>query len=117
VVGTDPRGATGDVARSLGARDPSGVARGLEDESAPTRGVRAALATRVRAGAATDADAGVGVDSGGDVSSVTAIGTGGGAGSSNAAHGSSSSVGLPEPTPRRWGLQTLPAPSQIRLHA
>lgn len=36
---------------------------------------------------------------GGDVSSVTGIGTGGGAGSSNAPHGSSSSAATPHPAP------------------
>jgi len=49
-----------------------------EDESAPTREVRAPPAARVRAGATTDADAGVREDSGGDVSSAIGVGTGGG---------------------------------------
>lgn len=43
----------------------------------------------IRAGVTTDAGGVAGT--GGDVSPVTGIGTGGGAGSSNAAHGSSSS--------------------------
>jgi hypothetical protein len=104
VLRTDAGEATGDIARSLGAGDARGVTRGLgEGESAPTREVRAELAARVRAGAATDADAGAGGDSGGDVSSVTGIGTGGGAGSSNAAHGSSSSAAPPQPTPTALG--------------
>src|SRR5258707_1213412 len=104
VLGTDAGEATGDIARSLGAGDASGVASGLEeDESAPTREVRAALAARGRAGAANDADARAGEDSGGDVSFVTGIGTGGGAGSSKAAHGSSSSAAPPQPTPTALG--------------
>jgi len=104
VLWTNPGEATGDVARSLGAGDANGVPRALgEGESAPTREGRAALAARVRAGAATGADAGAGEDSGGDVSSVTGIGTGGGAGSSNAAHGSSSSAAPPQPTPTALG--------------
>jgi len=54
------------------------VVRGLgEDESAPTREVRAPPAARIRAGATTDADAGV-EDSGGDVSSAIGADTGGG---------------------------------------
>ena len=52
------------------------VVRGLgEDESAPTREVRAPLAARVRAGATTDA--GVREDSGGDASSAIGADTGG----------------------------------------
>jgi len=87
VLWTDPGEATGGDARSLGAGDANGVARGLGGgESARTREGRATLAERVRAGAATDADAEVGEVSGEDVSPVIEIGTGGGAGSSNATH-------------------------------
>jgi len=58
VFGTDLGEATGDIARSPTPGDASGVASGLgEGESAPTCKIRAALAARVRAGAATDADA------------------------------------------------------------
>ena len=86
---TDAGEETGDVARSCVAGDASGVTRGLgERKSAATREGRAWV-TSVRAGVTTDAGGVAGT--GGDVSSVTGIGTGGGAGSSNAAHGSSSS--------------------------
>jgi len=61
---------------------------------------------RVCAGAATDADAEVGEVSGKDVSPVIEISTGGGAGSSNVTHRSSS---LSQPTQRRCGLQTAGA--------
>ncbi len=74
---------------SLGTGDADGIVRGLaaegEGESAATRAGRAAC---MRAGVAM-----VGA---GDVSSVTGIGTGGGAGSSNAPHGSSSSAVPPQ---------------------
>jgi hypothetical protein len=103
VLGIDAGEPAGDIARSLGAGDANGVASGLEDESAPTRGVRAASAARGRAGAATDTDVRAGEESGGDVSSVTGIGTGGGAGSSKAAHGSSLSAPPPQPTPTALG--------------
>jgi hypothetical protein len=93
---------TGDVPRSFGTGDPSGVIRGLaEGESALIREGRAASAGRVREGAAADAEVRTG--SGGDVSSVTGIGTGGGAGSSNAPHGSSSSPVPPQPIPTALG--------------
>lgn len=54
----------------------------------------------VRAGVATDVG---GVAGTGDVSSVTGIGTGGGAGSSKAAHGSSSSDAPDQPIPTALG--------------
>lgn len=77
--------ATCDVARSLAAGDAGGVPRGLrEGESVATREVRAAEKVAGTVG---------------DVSSVTGIGTGGGAGSSNAAHGSWSSDAPCQPTP------------------
>jgi hypothetical protein len=97
VPGTDAGEETGDVARSFVAGEASGVTRGLgEGESAATREGRAWV-TSVRAGVTTDAGGVAGT--GGDVSSVTGIGTGGGAGSSNAAHGSSSSDAPRQPIP------------------
>jgi len=86
--------AVGDAEPSLSAGDPSGVDRGLDDgESAATRAGRAVCAECVRAGVAVNATPGD------DVSSVTGMGTGGGAGSSNAPHGSSSSAVPPQPAP------------------
>jgi len=61
---------------------------------------------RVRAGAATDADAEVGEVSGEDMSPVIEISTGGGMGSSNATHRSSSPS---QPTQQRCGLRTAGA--------
>lgn len=95
---TDAGETTGDIARSLAAGDASGVPRGLgEGESARTRDGRAAWLESIVAGVTSSVEGVAGT--GGDVSSVTGIGTGGGAGSSNAAHGSSSSDALCQPTP------------------
>jgi hypothetical protein len=94
VLGADGGEATGDVAGSLTAGEAGGVPRGLrEGESAVIREGRAAS---VRAGVTTDTGGVTGA--GGDVSSVTEIGIGVGAGSSNAAHGSSSSDAPRQPT-------------------
>jgi hypothetical protein len=84
--------AAGDAARSLGAGDASGVARGLEEgDSIATRGVFPTRVGSVRAGDAADGGGGpVGIDGG--VSSVTGIGTGEDTGSSNAPQGSSLSA-------------------------
>lgn len=88
----------GNAAPSLSAGDASGVVRGLGDgESAATRAGRAVCVEGVRAGVAINAAAGD------DVSSVTGMGTAGGAGSSNAPHGSSSSAVLPQPAPTALG--------------
>ena len=89
--------APGDIARSLGAGDASGIAHGLgEGDSAATREDLLTWVASVRAEDAVDVGASPAGDSGGDVSSVTGIGTGGGAGSSKAPHGSSSSGVSPQ---------------------
>jgi len=81
----------GKTAPSLSAGDANGVARGLEDGvSAAMRDGRARGAECVRPGLSVS----VADD---DVSSVTGMGTGGGAGSSNAPHGSSSFAVPPQP--------------------
>lgn len=82
--------AVGNAAPSLGAGDANGVDRGLVDGvSAAMREGRPACVEGVRAGLT--------VNEGDDVSSVTGMGTAGGAGSSNAPHGSSSSTVPPQP--------------------
>jgi hypothetical protein len=89
--------AAGDAARSLGAGDANGVARGLEGgDNIVTRGAFPTGVRSVRAGDAIDGGGGpVGID--GDVSSVTGIGTGGDTGSSNAPQGSSLSAVAAQP--------------------
>ena len=80
----------GNAAPLLGAGDANGVDRGLVD------GVSAAM-REGRAGCVEWVRAGLTANEGDDVSSVTGMGTGAGAGSSNAPHGSSSSAVPPHP--------------------